>query len=83
MSKRVRRILVVEMNAGMMLEDVKQAVAGRVPIEFYGRMGGMTPFPDEILDEIRRVNENTAEIPDGLERVEWLERLEERIERGE
>ena len=83
LSKRVRRILVVEMNAGMMLEDVKQAVAGRVPIEFYGRMGGMTPFPDEILDEIRRVNENTAEIPEGLERVEWLERLEERIERGE
>lgn len=83
LSKRVRRILVVEMNAGMMLEDVKQAVAGRVPIEFYGRMGGMTPFPDEILDEIRRVDLNTEEIPEGMERVEWLERLEERIERGE
>ena len=83
LSKGVRRILVVEMNSGMMLDDVKQAVAGRVPIEFYGRMGGMTPFPDEILDEIRRVNQNEEEIADGMERVEWLERLEERIERGE
>ena len=83
LSKRVRRILVVEMNSGMMLEDVKQAVAGRVPIEFYGRMGGMTPFPDEILDEIRRVDQNDEEIVDGMEKVAWLERLEERIERGE
>ena len=83
LSKRVRRILVVEMNTGMMLEDVKQAVGGRVPIEFYGRIGGVTPFPDEILDEIRRVNQNNEDIPDGIERVEWLERLEERIARGE
>ncbi|MBT7191938.1 MAG: 3-methyl-2-oxobutanoate dehydrogenase subunit VorB [Anaerolineae bacterium] len=83
LSKRVRRIFVVEMNSGMMLEDVKQAVAGRAPIEFYGRMGGMTPFPDEILDEIRRVDQSDEEIADGMERIEWLERLEERIERGE
>ncbi len=83
LSKRVKRILVVEMNSGMMLQDVKQAVAGRVPIEFYGRMGGVTPFPEEILDEIRRVNESDEVISDGLERVQWLERLEERIARGE
>ncbi|MBT3339060.1 MAG: 3-methyl-2-oxobutanoate dehydrogenase subunit VorB [Anaerolineae bacterium] len=83
LSKRVKRILVVEMNSGMMLQDVKQAVAGRVPIEYYGRMGGVTPFPEEVLDEIRRVNENDEEIPDGMERVQWLERLEERIARGE
>ena len=55
-SKTVRRILVVEMNSGMMLEDVKIAVQGRIPVEFYGRMGGVTPFPDEILEEIRRVS---------------------------
>ncbi len=83
LSKRVKRILVVEMNTGQMLEDVKQAVSERVPIEFYGRIGGVTPFPDEILDEIRRVNENDAEIADGMEKVQWLERLEERIARGE
>ncbi len=77
-SKKVNRILVVEMNSGMMLEDVKAVVQGRIPVEFYGRMGGMTPFPDEILDEIRRVAVNDEDI-DGLEREQWLERLEERI----
>lgn len=83
LSKRVKRILVVEMNTGQMLEDVKQAVAGRVPIEFYGRIGGITPFPDEILDEIHRVKESDEEIEDGMEKVQWLERLEERMARGE
>ncbi len=80
-SKKVKRILVVEMNSGMMLEDVKAAVQGRTPVEFYGRMGGVTPFPDEILDEIRRVavaDESAEELED-LDRVQWLERLEERI----
>jgi len=77
-SKKVKRILVVEMNSGMMLEDVKAAVQGRVPVEFYGRMGGMTPFPDEILDEIRRVAVAEGEVED-VERQQWLERLEERI----
>ncbi len=83
LSKRVKRILVVEMNTGQMLDDVKQAVAGRVPIEFYGRIGGVTPFPDEILDEIRRINISEEVIEDGMEKVQWLERLEERIARGE
>jgi 2-oxoglutarate ferredoxin oxidoreductase subunit alpha len=78
-SKRVRRILVVEMNSGMMLEDIKAQVQGRIPVEFYGRMGGMTPFPDEILDEIRRVAEND-EMVENKEREEWLQRLEARIE---
>ena len=78
-SKKVNRILVVEMNSGMMLEDVKAVVQGRVPVEFYGRMGGMTPFPDEILDEIRRVAVNQEDVED-LEREQWLERLEYRIQ---
>ncbi|MBU0511920.1 MAG: 3-methyl-2-oxobutanoate dehydrogenase subunit VorB [Chloroflexi bacterium] len=80
-SRRVKRILVVEMNSGMMLEDVKAAVQGRVPVEFYGRMGGITPFPDEVLDEIRRVANNTEDVTD-KEREQWLERLEKIIEGG-
>ena len=83
LSKRVRRILVVEMNTGQMLNDVKQAVGGNVPIEFYGRIGGITPLPDEILEEIHRVNQNTGDMADGQEKVEWIERLEARIERGD
>ena len=50
----VRSFLVVEMNAGQMLHDVREAVAGRAPVPFYGRMGGIIPLPEEIEAEIRR-----------------------------
>ena len=67
-------ILVVEMNAGQMLDDVLRAVKGRIPVEFYGRMGGMVPFPDEILAEIQRLT--TARLaPDGDPRRSWIERF--------
>jgi 2-oxoglutarate ferredoxin oxidoreductase subunit alpha len=65
-----------------MLVVVKAAVKGIIPVEFYGRMGGMTPFPDEILAEIRRVNINTENVDD-QERQQWLERLEAQILGGE
>jgi 2-oxoglutarate ferredoxin oxidoreductase subunit alpha len=52
---RVDAFLVTEMNSGQMLEDVRLAVRGRVPVEFYGRLGGVVPFPDEILGEIHRM----------------------------
>ncbi len=74
-ARQVKRILVVEMNSGMMLDDVTAVVQGRVPVEFYGRMGGVTPFPDEILDEIRRVASNAAPV-NGNAREEWIQRLE-------
>jgi 2-oxoglutarate ferredoxin oxidoreductase subunit alpha len=47
-----RQFLVVEMNAGQMVEDVRLAVAGRVPVKFYGRMGGVVPLPDELGEVI-------------------------------
>ncbi|HSB88915.1 MAG TPA: 3-methyl-2-oxobutanoate dehydrogenase subunit VorB [Anaerolineales bacterium] len=56
LAETVRSILVVEMNSGQMLEDVRLGALGRVPIRFYGRMGGMTPMPDEILEEIRKLH---------------------------
>lgn len=49
---KVKGILDVEMNAGQMIEDVKLGVNGKVPIEFYGRMGGIVPTPEEILDAL-------------------------------
>jgi 2-oxoglutarate ferredoxin oxidoreductase subunit alpha len=54
-SKQVRAILVVEMNAGQMLEDVRLGAAERAPISFYGVMGGLVPFPDEVLPEIAKL----------------------------
>lgn len=56
LSKRVRSLLVVEMNGGQMVDDVRLAVEGRVPVNFYGRMGGMVPLPDEVLEAIRKVH---------------------------
>jgi 2-oxoglutarate ferredoxin oxidoreductase subunit alpha len=50
-----RGFLVVEMNAGQMLEDVRLAVGGQVPVRFYGRMGGVVPLPDEVLGAIREL----------------------------
>ena len=55
-----RIFLVVEMNSGQMFRDVRLAVDGRAPVEFYGRMGGIIPYPDEILAEIRRLNREPA-----------------------
>jgi 2-oxoglutarate ferredoxin oxidoreductase subunit alpha len=80
LAKKVKRILVVEMNTGMMLEDVNQAVQGRVPIEFYGRLGGMTPLPDEIYDEIIRISQNMDAPAPENPRQDWVERLEKIIE---
>ena len=53
LSWRVRSILVVENNAGQMLDDVQLAVEGRLPVEHYGRFGGIIPTPQEILDKIK------------------------------
>jgi 2-oxoglutarate ferredoxin oxidoreductase subunit alpha len=55
-AQNVKAFLVVEMSGGQMLEDVRLAVQGRIPISFYGRMGGMVPLPDEVLDAIRKVH---------------------------
>jgi 2-oxoglutarate ferredoxin oxidoreductase subunit alpha len=47
-----RGMLVVEMNAGQMLEDVQLAVQGKCSVEFFGEMGGSTPKPEDIEDKI-------------------------------
>ncbi|MEJ2550380.1 MAG: 3-methyl-2-oxobutanoate dehydrogenase subunit VorB [Anaerolineales bacterium] len=49
---QVDSIIVVEMNSGQMVEDVRLAVEGRVPVSFFGKMGGIVPFPNEILEQI-------------------------------
>ena len=78
LTDKVKSILVVEMNVGMMLDDVELAVQGKVPVEFYGRAGGKTPLTEEILDEIIRINDNLGRYPTDA-RKEWLDRLETRI----
>ena len=52
LSKQVKGMLTVELNAGQMVEDVRLAVEGAVPVRHFGRMGGMIPNPVEILDAL-------------------------------
>ncbi|MHB1458809.1 MAG: 3-methyl-2-oxobutanoate dehydrogenase subunit VorB [Armatimonadota bacterium] len=50
-----KRFLVVEMSAGQMYEDVLLAVNGQASVDFYGRLGGATPTPEEIIEKIEAV----------------------------
>lgn len=52
LAEQVKVCLVVEMNAGQMVEDVRLALQGRTPVEFYGRMGGAVPTPEDILSTV-------------------------------
>ncbi len=60
LTDQIDSCLVVEMNAGQMLEDVRLSVGGQIPVQFFGRMGGVIPMPDEILkvieDQYRRMS---------------------------
>jgi 2-oxoglutarate ferredoxin oxidoreductase subunit alpha len=61
LASQARSILVVEMNAGQMVEDVRLAVGDRCPVHFHGRMGGVVPLPDEILGVLKTVDADTAQ----------------------
>lgn len=52
LARQVRAMLVFELSSGQMVEDVRLAVAGRVPVRFFGKMGGVLPAPEEIADHI-------------------------------
>lgn len=62
LAAKLKAFLVVEMNSGQMIEDVRLANEGRLPVHFYGRMGGVTPLPEEILEAIRKVNAGSTEL---------------------
>lgn len=55
LANKVKGILVVEINAGQMVFDVRNAVEGKVPVEQYGRLGGIVPDPDEIVEALERL----------------------------
>jgi 2-oxoglutarate/2-oxoacid ferredoxin oxidoreductase subunit alpha len=63
------QFLVVEMNAGQMLHDVRACVGRYFPVSFYGRMGGAVPLPAEVEREIRALMESV----DRQERTAVLE----------
>jgi 2-oxoglutarate ferredoxin oxidoreductase subunit alpha len=51
---QVKGLLSVEMSAGQMVEDVRLAVNGKVPVEHYGRYGGIIPTPDEVVEALEQ-----------------------------
>ena len=52
LAARLKSVLVVELNAGQMVEDVRLGINGKVPVEFFGRMGGMIPSPDDVVQRL-------------------------------
>ncbi|MBI5476442.1 MAG: 3-methyl-2-oxobutanoate dehydrogenase subunit VorB [Ignavibacteriales bacterium] len=54
LTEKIKGYFVVEMNAGQMVEDVRLGVNGKVPVGFYGRMGGIIPTAEEILQNLQK-----------------------------
>jgi len=54
MISQVKGILAVEMSSGQMVYDVKLAVEGKVPVEHFGRYGGIIPTPEEVVEALEK-----------------------------
>ena len=54
LAKRVKGMLVVEMNAGQMVEDVQLAAGCSIPVKYYGRLGGIVPNPAEVVSALEQ-----------------------------
>ena len=51
-AQHAKSVMVVELNTGMMVDDVKLALNGTIPVDFYGRAGGNVPTPEEITAQL-------------------------------
>lgn len=54
-SKKIPKLLVVEMNTGQMVKDVKVAADGCAEVFLYGRPGGGMPTPEDVFEEIKKI----------------------------
>ncbi len=52
MARRVKSMMAVEMSAGQMVEDVRLAVNGKVPVHHYGTLGGKIHSPEDVLQAV-------------------------------
>lgn len=53
LADQVKGMLTVEMSAGQMVEDVRLSVNGKVPVEHFGRMGGIVPTAEEVVENLK------------------------------
>jgi pyruvate/2-oxoacid:ferredoxin oxidoreductase alpha subunit len=64
LARRALGFLVVELSTGQLVDDVRLAVAGRQPVEFYSRVGGNVPSTEEVLAFLRQVL--TRDVPEEI-----------------
>jgi 2-oxoglutarate ferredoxin oxidoreductase subunit alpha len=65
-AQKAKDVLVVELSAGQMVEDVQMALKGTRPIHFHNRMGGMLVSPDEVISKVTAIVEGVpAEVTNG------------------
>lgn len=76
-AKKLEAMLVVEMSGGQMLDDVLRITRNSIPVEFYARLGGVVPLPDEILGEIEWITSSKL-TTEGHPRDRWLTRMAEK-----
>ncbi len=55
LASKVKGILSLEINAGQMVEDIRMAVEGKTPVEWYGRLGGIIPEPEEVVAQLKKL----------------------------
>jgi 2-oxoglutarate ferredoxin oxidoreductase subunit alpha len=55
LANQVKGMLSVEMSAGQMVYDVKLAINGKIPVEHFGRVGGMVPSPGEVFEAFEKL----------------------------
>ena len=55
LAQKVKGILVTEINAGQMIQDVKLAANGATQVQHFGRLGGIVPEPQEIVDNLKKM----------------------------
>jgi len=53
LNDKVKKVMVFELNLGQMVEDVKIAVNGKLPVEFFGKVGGIVFTPEEVQEKIK------------------------------
>lgn len=52
LASQVKAMMSVELNSGQMVDDVKLAVKGKIPVEFFGKLGGLIFTPEEIEEQL-------------------------------
>jgi len=52
LARRVKGMMSVELSAGQMVEDVRLAVNGKVPVYHYGMLGGKIHSPEDVLSAV-------------------------------